>query len=105
MASQIKALEKLHREGVLNAGLLLVVGEESGSDGARIANFLKNDCRFLINGEPTENKMAIGTKGAIRFRLDTKGRTAHSAYPGQGESAILKMLDIFGRWRSASWPE
>ena len=104
LAAQIKAAEKLRREGIRDLGLLFVVGEESGSDGARAANTIPNRCRFLINGEPTENKLALGSKGAVRVELTTTGRAAHSAYPEQGESAILKLLDVLNDLRAMRLP-
>jgi acetylornithine deacetylase len=104
IAAQIKAAEKLRAEGMKNFGLLFVVGEESGSDGARTANTIPNRCRFLINGEPTENKLALGSKGSLRVEVTATGRTAHSAYPEQGESAILKLLDVLNDVRVMSLP-
>jgi len=104
IAAQIKAAEKLRDDGVKNFGLLFVVGEESGSDGARAANNLLNRCRYLINGEPTENKMALGSKGALRVKIKTTGKAAHSAYPQQGDSAIIKLLDVLNDVRSLSLP-
>lgn len=105
LASQIKAVERLKASGYDKIGILVVVGEEGGSDGAKAANFIENNCRFLINGEPTENKLATGTKGALRIELRADGIAGHSAYPDQGESAILKLLDIFQRWRELDFPE
>ena len=104
MAAQIKAAERLIDLGHQEIGLLFVVGEEGGSDGAKVANKVPNNSRFLINGEPTENKLAIGTKGAIRCKLITHGRAAHSAYPEQGQSAILKLLDIIQDVRQIQFP-
>ncbi len=100
MAAMIQAVLTLTREGVRDAGLLFVSGEEKGSDGARAANALPNRCRFLINGEPTENRLALGSKGALRFRLSAAGRPAHSAYPERGESAIEKLLNGLSRLRT-----
>jgi len=104
IASQIKAAEELLDQGADHFGLLFVVDEESGSEGARIANSLTNRCQFIINGEPTENKLAKGSKGALRFELFTHGRAAHSAYPDQGESAILKLMDVLTDLRKLSFP-
>jgi acetylornithine deacetylase len=104
MAAQIKALERLKQSGFQNIGLLIVVGEEGGSDGAKAANHLDNKCRFLICGEPTDNRLAIGSKGAARVELKTKGKAGHSAYPEQGESAIVKLLDIIQEWRTIEFP-
>jgi acetylornithine deacetylase len=104
IAAQIKAAEKLLAAGARNFGLLFVVGEERGSDGAKAANEIPNRCRFLINGEPTENKLALGSKGALRVEVATTGRAAHSAYPQQGDSAILKLLDVLADIRGLALP-
>lgn len=105
IASQIKASEKLLSEGISNFGLLFVAGEESISDGAISANKIENKCRWLINGEPTENKMAIGSKGSLRVKFIVKGKAAHAAYPEHGESAIEKLLDIFNDIRKEAFPK
>jgi acetylornithine deacetylase len=104
IAAQVWAAKKLKDEGVTNIGMLYVVGEEDGSDGARAANSIPNNNRFLINGEPTESHQAIATKGALRVTIEAKGRTAHSAYPELGESAIEKLLDILNDIRRYDWP-
>jgi acetylornithine deacetylase len=106
IAAQITAVERLRAEGVRDVGLLFTVDEELASLGAQKANGhpLAAECRFLINGEPTENKLAIGTKGALHVRLRATGRAAHSAYPEQGESAIEKLLDALEAVRRITWP-
>ncbi|HEY8462225.1 MAG TPA: M20/M25/M40 family metallo-hydrolase [Blastocatellia bacterium] len=104
IAAQVFAAKKLKDEGVTNIGLLYVVGEEDGSDGAKAANSIPNRNRFLINGEPTESRQAIATKGALRVSVEAKGRTAHSAYPELGESAIEKLIDVLGDIRRHEWP-
>lgn len=91
LAAQIAAAEQLQRAGV-PVGLLFVVGEERDSAGARVANENPRGSRFLINGEPTDNRLAIASKGALRVELRAKGRMAHSAYPELGESAINKLI-------------
>jgi acetylornithine deacetylase len=93
LASQVAAAEKLHKGGV-PVGLLYVVGEERDSAGAKVANLDGHGSRFLINGEPTENKLALATKGALRVELKASGKMAHSAYPELGESAIEKLVDV-----------
>ncbi len=103
LAAQIAAAEKLRREG-LAAGLLFVVGEERNSAGAKFANQHPAGGRFLINGEPTENRLAIATKGALRVEFFAEGRMAHSAYPELGESAIEKLLDALERVRRIPLP-
>lgn len=104
VAAQVFAAQKLRDEGLSNFGMLYVVGEEDGSDGARVANSLPNRTQFLINGEPTESKQAIATKGALRVVIETHGKTAHAAYPEFGESAIEKLIDILDDIRRAEWP-
>jgi acetylornithine deacetylase len=106
IAAQIFAAERLRREGVEEIGLLFTVDEEQGSLGAQIANGLKLERppEFLINGEPTDNKLASATKGSLRLNLQTKGRASHSAYPEQGESAIEKLLDVLESIRKCEWP-
>jgi acetylornithine deacetylase len=93
-AAMMVAAEELAREGEERIDLLLVVGEEKGSDGARAANRLPATSRFLINGEPTESKLASGAKGSLRVTVRTKGRAAHSAYSHLGASAIEPMLEF-----------
>lgn len=105
MAAQIKAVEKLLEGGFKNIGLLFVVDEEEISQGAVEANKMPNHCIYLINGEPTQNKMAVGSKGSLRFRIITEGKAAHSAHPEMGESAILKLLDILSDLRNLDFPK
>jgi len=92
-ACQIAALETLRREGITNVGLLLVVGEERGSDGAKTAHALASGSRYLVNGEPTDNRLGIGTRGILRVNLKASGRAAHSSFPELGDSAVEKLLD------------
>ena len=106
IAAQILAAERLRSEGVDEIGLLFTVDEEQGSLGAQIANLDRPESRpeYLINGEPTDNKLASATKGSLRLKLRTTGRAAHSAYPEQGESAIQKLLDVLESIRQCAWP-
>ncbi len=104
IAAQVFAAGKLKDEGLTDIGLLYVVGEEDGSDGAKAANSIPNRNRYLINGEPTESHQAIATKGALRVVIEAKGKAAHSAYPEMGESAIEKLLDIIDDIRKFDWP-
>lgn len=106
IAAQISAVERLRAEGINQAGLLFTVDEEMGSRGADVANRhpLARHCRYMINGEPTDNRLAVGTKGSLRLMLKTRGRAAHSAYPEQGESAIEKLLDVLADVRALQWP-
>lgn len=91
VAAQIAAAERLRADG-LSVGLLFVVGEERDSAGARVANDNPRGSRFLINGEPTDNRLALASKGCLRVELYAKGKMAHSAYPELGDSAIDKLL-------------
>ena len=93
LAAQIAALERLRAEGERRVGLLVVVGEERGSQGAHTANTRTPGSRFLINGEPTDNRLGVATRGVYRLRLTATGRAAHSSHPELGESAIEKLLD------------
>lgn len=104
IAAMVKAAEKLIDGQVPDFGLLFLVGEEAGSQGAKEANLIPNRARYLINGEPTESKLALGSKGSLRATLKAKGRAAHSAYPQIGESAIEKLLDALDRLRAAKLP-
>jgi acetylornithine deacetylase len=103
IAAQIAAAERLRREGI-HVGLLFLVGEERDSLGAKVANQQVNSCTFLINGEPTENRVAIASKGALRVELTATGRMAHSAYPELGESAIDKLIEALHRLRAMKLP-
>jgi len=91
LAAQVAAADRLREAGV-KVGLLFVVGEERDSAGAAVANANPRGSRFLINGEPTDNRLALASKGALRVELRAKGRMAHSAYPELGESAIDKLV-------------
>ena len=107
IAAQIFAVERLRASGMNEVGLLFTIDEELGSEGAQAANNhpFARECRFLINGEPTDNLLAVGTKGSVRLIVTTSGRAAHSAYPEAGESAIEKLLDILQNIRNTEWPE
>jgi acetylornithine deacetylase len=106
IAAQIAAAERLRSEGINEIGLLFTVDEEQGSLGAQIANQIEFEQSpdYLINGEPTDNKLASATKGSLRLTLRAHGRAAHSAYPEQGESAIEKLLDVLESIRWCQWP-
>ncbi|WP_158748477.1 M20/M25/M40 family metallo-hydrolase [Acidobacterium sp. S8] len=96
IAAQVAAAERLRDAGV-KVGLLFVVGEERDSAGAKIANEQPKGSRFLINGEPTDNRLAIASKGALRVMIQAKGKMAHSAYPELGESATHKLVEVLNR--------
>jgi acetylornithine deacetylase len=104
LVAQIAAAERLRAAGESRLGLLFVVGEERGSDGARTANRTPAGSKFLVNGEPTENRLARGTRGAYRVRLRASGRAAHSSQPELGESAIEKLIDVLVAMRAVRWP-
>lgn len=93
-AAMMTAADRLLKAGERRVDLLFLVGEEAGSDGARAANRLPATSRYLVNGEPTESKLASGAKGSQRVILRFHGKAAHSAYPELGKSAISPMLEL-----------
>lgn len=103
IAAQIAAALQLHRQGI-HAGLLFLVGEERDSLGAKVANEKPMGSKFLINGEPTENRIALASKGALRVEITAHGRMAHSAYPELGESAIDKLIEALHRLQKMPLP-
>lgn len=103
IAAQIGASERLRREGI-HMGLLFLVGEEKDSQGAQVANQQPRGSRFLVNGEPTENRLGLASKGTLRVELTARGRMAHSAYPELGDSAIDKLLVALTRLRAMPLP-
>ena len=105
IAAMVAAAEKLLDSGTRNFGLLFVVGEERNSAGAKVAAANPRGAKFLINGEPTENLLALGTKGALRYEITAHGKLAHSAYPELGHSAIHSLLDTLRAIRSIPLPE
>jgi acetylornithine deacetylase len=104
LAAQVSAAERLKKDGVEDFALLFLVGEETVSDGAREANLHPPGSRYIINGEPTENKLVIGTKGNLRIDLRARGKMAHSAYPHLGVNAIDKLLDVLADLRKLPLP-
>lgn len=103
IATQVEAAERLREEDI-HVGLLFLVGEERDSLGAKVANQDPPGCKFLVNGEPTENRIAVASKGALRVEVIAEGRMAHSAYPELGESAIDKLLVALERLRAMKLP-
>ncbi len=103
IAAQVAASEKLREEGI-GVGLLFLVGEERDSQGAQTANQQPRGTKFLINGEPTENRLAVASKGTLRVEMEAHGQMAHSAYPELGESAIEKLLDALHEIRMIRLP-
>lgn len=106
LAAQVAAAESLRSAGETRIALLFLVGEERGSDGAKVANELAPvSVRFLVNGEPTDNRLGAATRGILRVRLHADGRAAHSSFPELGESAIDKLLDALMVLRGVALPE
>jgi acetylornithine deacetylase len=105
IASMVAAAEKLLGDGVKNFGLLFVVGEERNSAGAEVAARAARGSKYLVNGEPTENKLALASKGVLRLEIVARGKMAHSAYPELGESAIDRLLDALEAIRRVPLPE
>jgi acetylornithine deacetylase len=107
LAAQVAAADRLRRAGETRISLVFVVGEERGSDGARAANEAATDhaSRFLIDGEPTDNRLGLATRGILRLKLRATGRAAHSSFPELGESAIDKLIDSLVDLRSVPLPE
>lgn len=104
LAAQVAAAGRLRAEGHRRVGLLFVVGEERGSDGAVVANQSPPGSRFLVNGEPTDSTLGTGTRGILRVRFHARGRAGHSSAPEHFESAIEKLLDALVRLRTLSLP-
>ncbi len=104
LAAQVTAAERLKKDGVEDFALLFLVGEETVSDGAREANLHPRGSRYIINGEPTDNKLVIGSKGNLRVDIRARGKMAHSAYPHLGVNAIDKLLDVLADVRKISLP-
>ena len=104
LAAQVAAVDRLRRSGEERVGMLFVVGEERGSDGANVANASPIGSQFLVNGEPTDSRLAIATRGNLRLRLQATGRAAHSSVPEHGISAIDKLLDALMQLRTIELP-
>jgi acetylornithine deacetylase len=106
LAAQVVAVERLRAGGESRVAMLFVAGEERGSDGARVANdHAPQGVAFLVNGEPTDNRLGLATRGVLRVRLHARGRAAHSSFPELGESAIDKLLDALMVLRGVTLPE
>jgi acetylornithine deacetylase len=104
LAAQVAAAERLRASGERRVGMLYVIGEEKGSDGAKAANKLPVGSKFLINGEPTDSRLASATRGVLRVRFHATGRAAHSSAPHLGESAIDKLIDALVEMRRIQLP-
>jgi acetylornithine deacetylase len=105
LAAQVTAVERLREAGERRVGLLFVVGEERGSDGAAAADALAPGSRFLVDGEPTDSKLGIATRGVLRLKLLATGRAAHSSQPQCGVSAIDELIDALVELRGLPLPE
>lgn len=106
IAAMVVAAERLRESGERRLALLFVAGEERGSDGARVANELAPaSVRYLINGEPTDNRLGAATRGLLRVRVHASGRAAHSSFPELGDSAIDKLLDALMIVRGLELPD
>jgi acetylornithine deacetylase len=105
IAAMVAAAEELLADGVKNFGMLFVVGEERNSAGAIVAERTPRGSKYLVNGEPTNNKLALASKGVLRLEVVATGRMAHSAYPELGESAIDKLLDALEAIRRVPLPK
>jgi acetylornithine deacetylase len=103
IAAQVAAAQQL-REAGFKVAVLFVSGEERDSAGAKVANQMSKGSRFLINGEPTDNRLALASKGALRVSLKTSGKMAHSAYPELGESAVHKLIELLDKLLKTDWP-
>ncbi len=104
LAAQVAAAERLRAAGAVRVGLLFVAGEERGSDGAMAANRVASPSAFLVNGEPTDNRLGAATRGVLRVKILAEGRAAHSGYPELGESAVEKLVDVAMALRGVAWP-
>jgi acetylornithine deacetylase len=104
IAAMLAAAARLLDDGVRGFGVLLVVGEETDSAGAEAANRQPRGARYLVDGEPTENRLALGSKGALYLAVEADGRAAHSAYPELGDSAIDRLLAALARLRAVPLP-
>jgi acetylornithine deacetylase len=105
LAAQVTAVERLRETGEERVGLLFVVGEERGSDGAAAADALAPGSRFLVDGEPTDSRLGLATRGVLRLKLKAAGRAAHSSQPQRGISAIDKLVDALVALRALPLPE
>ena len=105
LAAQVTAVERLRDAGEERVGLLFVVGEERGSDGAAAADALAPGSRFLVDGEPTDSRLGLATRGVLRLRIKAEGRAAHSSQPQRGVSAIDKLIDALVTLRGLPLPD
>lgn len=105
IAYLFEAFKQLKSEGHTNIGMLMVSGEEDGSQGAIRANKDLIDCNYIIIGEPTENKLIKASKGNLLVKVNFKGKSCHSGYPQNGDSAVEHMISFFNRLNSIDFPE
>lgn len=102
--SMLATAERLRSRGERDFALLYVVGEETTSDGAQAAARIPLDSRFVVVGEPTENRLAAAQKGTFRFFLRTAGRAGHSSQPDAGPSAVHTLVEVLSDLLEAPWP-
>lgn len=105
LVAMIAASERLRAEGETRVGLLFVIGEERGSEGAKLANTIAPGSKYLIDGEPTGNKLGRASRGVYRARVRAEGRAAHTSQPNLGVSAIERLIDALVRMRDVEWPD
>lgn len=105
LAAQAVALEELARQGSGEVGLLVLVGEERGSDGALAANRRPHLARYLVGGEPTGSRFVAGSKGCMRIEVEARGVSGHSSEPSTGRSAVDPLLDFLNDLRALKFPE
>ncbi len=103
IVAMVEAGDRLRSKGIQNFGLLFVVGEELDSDGAKMAARLDLESRYVIIGEPTENKLVAGQKGTIVFRIQASGKGGHSCNPDNGDSAIHRLVQYMTQWLETDW--
>jgi acetylornithine deacetylase len=105
LAAQAIALEELARDGTSEVGLLVLVGEERGSDGALAANRRPHLARYLVGGEPTGSRFVAGSKGCLRIEVEARGVSGHSSEPSTGRSAVDPLLEFLNSLRAMKLPE
>lgn len=104
-AAMICAACQLVQQGEEGVGLLLLVGEETHSDGAKAAvNGFAPEVSYIVGGEPTQLQLVRAMKGSVVFRLDCHGKAAHSAYPHMGHSALHQLVSDVQRLLGVAWP-
>jgi acetylornithine deacetylase len=103
IAAMLEAGDRLRHGGVTNFGYLFLVGEETDSIGARMANTLKWNSEYVVVGEPTQNQLARAQKGTLMVNLNATGKAAHSGYPDHGISAITGLWSVLQDCQAGDW--